>query len=95
MTVYTVCVRNTMEDEFEPWVSSFSTREKAEKFAEQIKAMLKRYGEEDFWRVSFDSGEVDTEGYLDWLRDYYENQEEEDYLRHDKEEWEDQEDAET
>ena len=39
--------------------------------------MMESYGVRDEWTVTIDSGVVDAECYLDWLRDYYENQEEE------------------
>ena len=78
MVVYTVCIRNVMEDDFTPWVSSFLTRDAAERFQFKAEEMLKGYGAENDWTVTIDSGELDAECYLDWLRDWYENQEEKD-----------------
>ena len=67
MTVFTVTIIEKQDYEMEPWVSSFSSRENAEGFKGAVEAKLREYGMDDQVSVSIDSGELDSEKYLDWV----------------------------
>ena len=67
MKICTVTILERGDFDMEPWVTSFSSREKAEAFVEKAKEKLRQYGVEDEVSVTYDSGEVDDEMYLDWI----------------------------
>ena len=50
-----------------PWVSSFSTREKALEFKHRVEDKVDSYGVSDIFLVTIDSGPLDDEEYLNWL----------------------------
>ena len=50
-----------------PWVSAFSSREKAISFKRKVEEKLEFYGKSDLFLVTMDSGELDDEQYLEWL----------------------------
>ena len=57
--------------------SSFSTREKAERFAEKLRDKLKSLNLDGF-QVSIDSGYLDDDTtYIDWIEEMYEEVNEE------------------
>ena len=72
-TVYTVTIRENGSYDFTPWVSTFSSREAAEAFAAKAEEKLKQYGAEDEMQITLDSGEMDSELYLDFIDARYES----------------------
>ena len=50
-----------------PWVSSFSSREKALEFKRKVEEKLDSYGVSDGFLVTIDSGPLDDEDYLNWI----------------------------
>ena len=77
MKIYTVTIIEREDYEMEPWVTSFSSREKAEAFMDKVIEKLRQYGAEYCVSVTFDSGELDDEIYLDWVDARWEPEEEE------------------
>lgn len=77
MHVFTVTIMEKGDMEMTPWVSSFSSREKAEAFVEKAKEKLRGLGIEDEVGVTIDSGELDDEQYLDWIDARWEPENEE------------------
>ena len=53
--------------EMDPWISVFSTREKANDFAKRAKAIIERFGYQNDLVVASDSGLVDSDLYLELL----------------------------
>lgn len=75
--IYTVTIVERGDDDMMPWVTAFSSEEKAEAFIEKVKAKLRLYGVEDQVSVTCDSGNLDDEMYLDWIDARYSDLEEE------------------
>ena len=75
--IYTVVIHNN-EPDCAPWVSSFSTRELADRFMQEAKKLLEKYGASDV-RVESDCTELDSDEYLEWIDDTYQD--------YDPEEW--------
>lgn len=71
--VYTVAIINEQYGTADPWISAFSTREKAEVFSD---AALKLIGNHYGWPyvVQSDSGVIDSEEYLRLLESEYGNE---------------------
>ena len=55
----------------EAWVSSFSTEDKALAFMRALDAKCAQYGLPDDAIITIDSGELDSEHYLDWMDSEY------------------------
>lgn len=53
--------------EMDPWISVFSTQEKADDFAREVRALIDRYGYQNDFIVAGDSGFVDSDSYLELL----------------------------
>lgn len=68
MKIYTVAIVWTDTDCLEDcFISVFSTREAAESYAEKAREhLLAKYTEDDF-RICFDSANLDSEDYLDYI----------------------------
>lgn len=77
MKICTVTIIERDDHEMEPWVTSFSSREKAEAFMDKVTAKLREYGAENDVSVTYDSGDLDDEMYLDWVDARWEPEEEE------------------
>ena len=58
--IYTVSLKSSIETDMDVMTSSFSTREKAERFAEKLRDKLKLLNLDDF-QVSIDSGYLDDD----------------------------------
>lgn len=65
--IYTVSIT---DGDREPWISSFSSRERAEAFKCKAKERLKQYGA-TWVSVESDKGSLDSEEYLEWIDDTY------------------------
>lgn len=61
VVIYSTC------SEMDPWISVFSTREKADDFARKAKAIIERFGYQNDLIVAGDSGFVDGDSYLELL----------------------------
>lgn len=70
-TIFTVTIVDHGDDDCEPWVSSFSDRDKANAFISEAKARLKRFGADDHTTVSLDHGDLDDDEYLEWIDERY------------------------
>lgn len=67
MKIYTVAIiwGDTMAD---PFISSFTTREAAESYAQKAAEHLLAKGYDNYdCRICFDSGNLDSEEYLDYI----------------------------
>lgn len=67
MKIYTVAIiwGDTMAD---PFISAFSTREAAEAYAEKAAEHIRAKGYDKYdFRIEFDSGNLDSEEYLDYI----------------------------
>lgn len=53
--------------EWEPWVSVFSTKEAADSFARKARSIIEAHGFDEEILVAFDAGAVDSEMYLECL----------------------------
>ena len=70
--IYTVSLKSNIEIDMDVMTSSFSTREKAERFAEKLRDKLKSLNL-DCFQVSIDSGYLDDDTtYIDWIEEMYE-----------------------
>lgn len=67
MKYYSVTFWEAAGWEMEPWTSVFNSREKAEEFAEKANRIIEEKGL-DAIRVTIDSGDINGDSYLDWLR---------------------------
>lgn len=75
--IYTVSLKSNIETDMDVMTSSFSTREKAERFAEKLRDKLKSLNLDGF-QVSIDSGYLDDDTtYIDWIEEMYEEVNEE------------------
>lgn len=71
--IYTVTIRGLYpNDDMDPWTSAFSSREKAEAFIEKVCEKFEEHGDDGNYTISVDSGVLDSEAYLDWIDDFYE-----------------------
>lgn len=77
MKIFTVTIIERGDNEMEPWVTSFSSKEKAKAFMEKAIAKIEEYGVRDDVSITCDSGEIDDEMYLDWIDARWEECEEE------------------
>lgn len=69
--IYTVSLKSNIETDMDVMTSSFSTREKAERFAEKLRDKLKSLNLDGF-QVSIDSGYLDDDTtYIDWIEEMY------------------------
>ena len=74
---YAVVIYSTWQ-EMDPWISVFSTQERADDFARKAKAIIERFGYQNDLVVAGDSGFVDSDSYLellDYVLDAYEEDE--------------------
>lgn len=71
MDIWTVAIINWKDYNCSPWVSSFTSEEAANKFAEAVIKKLTRYGVYDDMSVVIDSTPVDDMLYLKWIDDEY------------------------
>lgn len=58
--IYTVSLKSNIETDMDVMTNSFSTREKAERFAKKLRDKLKSLNLDDF-QVSIDSGYLDDD----------------------------------
>lgn len=69
--IYTVSLKSNIETDMDVMTSSFSTREKAERFAKKLRDKLKFLNLDGF-QVSIDSGYLDDDTtYIDWIEEMY------------------------
>ena len=69
--IYTVSLKSNIETDMDVMTSSFSTREKAERFAEKLRDKLKSLNLDGF-QVSIDGGYLDDDTtYIDWIEEMY------------------------
>ena len=75
--IHTVSFKSLIEPDMDIMTSSFSTREKAERFAEKLRDKLKSLNLDGF-QVSIDGGYLDDNcTYVDWLEEIYMEDDEE------------------
>lgn len=68
MKVWTVAIVRPSGD---PWVASFSSEKKAKKFKKNCETALRDAGHADDTVLSIDSGDIDSDLYLDWIDERY------------------------
>lgn len=61
VVIYSTCL------EMDPWISVFSTRERADDFARKAKAIIERFGYQNDLVVAGDAGFMDSDSYLELL----------------------------
>ena len=64
--ITTICI-SRCDPECTPWVSSFSSRERAVEFQRKVEEKLDSYGVSGAFLITMDSGDLNDEQYLDWL----------------------------
>ena len=67
MAIFTVTIVDYEDKSCNPWVSCFSSREKAEAFQTNAQELLKRYAADDHTGVSLDQADMDDDGYISWI----------------------------
>lgn len=68
--VYTVAIKDLENDDGDIWISTFSTEERADKFAANAQRKLDEHGITTV-QVCKDAGHIDDDMYLDWLDERY------------------------
>lgn len=69
--IYTVSVRPRMEEEADVCTACFTTREKAESFAAEVRS---RFGDRHPLQICIDSDVPDSNTYLDFLKNLFESE---------------------
>lgn len=75
-TVYIVAMKERDDESMDIWAAPFTSRERAAAFVEKVCERLEKYGMDGKWDISIDSGEMDSEMYLDWIDARYDEEEE-------------------
>lgn len=71
MDIWTVAIINWKDYDCSPWISSFTSKEAAHKFADEATKKLTRYGVYEDMSIIIDSTSVDDMLYLKWIDDEY------------------------
>ncbi len=78
--VWTISIKDREDDEMDIWTASFSTEDKADSFKARVEEKLKGYGRLETVDVIKDCSVIDSEMYLSWIDDRY-NEDEDCYWR--------------
>lgn len=65
--IWTVSIKDRVDEEMDIWTASFSSEAKADEFKAKIEEKLKGYGVFESVDVCEDYSRVDSEMYLDWI----------------------------
>lgn len=69
--IYTVAITNIIQPDCMPWISSFSSREKANAFIAEAEERISSVGAEHLLTVTLDSGRLNSTNYLDEIVETY------------------------